>query len=247
MIYQGFASVYDELMAHAPYDEWVQWIDQHIQPHADILDVGCGTGEISLRLAKKGHNVTGVDVSEEMLSFAQQKAQAHHQHLQFLQQDMRELTGFEQTFQAAVICCDSLNYLKNENEVEKTFKNMFQLLEEDGILLFDVHSPYKMEKVFPGATYADQDEDISYIWQSYQGDEPYSVIHDLSIFVRSGEVYERYDETHEQRTYPLELLTKLLTSVGFDLLKVTADFSDDPPREHTERFFISAKKPKTIV
>lgn len=73
MIYQGFAGVYDELMTHAPYDEWVQWIQQYMKPNAAIIDVGCGTGEISLRLAEKGHKVTGIDLSEEMLVFAQQK------------------------------------------------------------------------------------------------------------------------------------------------------------------------------
>ncbi|WP_226566803.1 class I SAM-dependent DNA methyltransferase [Bacillus stratosphericus] len=247
MIYQGFAGVYDELMTHAPYDEWVQWIQQYIGPKAKIIDVGCGTGEISLRLAQNGHVVTGIDLSEEMLAFAQQKAQAHKLPIQFLHQDMRELTGFDQAFQASVICCDSLNYLKNENDVKKTFKNMFQLLEKDGVLLFDVHTPYKMEKVFPGSTYADQDEEISYIWQSDQGDALYSVIHDLSFFVKNGDVYQRYDETHEQRTFTFEKYALFLESVGFEKIEVTADFTNEAPQEFSERYFISAKKPKTIV
>ncbi|PAK34631.1 class I SAM-dependent DNA methyltransferase [Bacillus safensis] len=247
MIYQGFAGVYDVLMTHAPYDEWVQWIQQYMKPNAAIIDVGCGTGEISLRLAEKGHKVTGIDLSEEMLAFAQQKAQAKKQSIQFLHQDMREVTGFEQAFQAAVICCDSLNYLKNENDVKKTFKNMFQLLEADGVLLFDVHTPYKMEKVFPGSTYADQDEEISYIWQSDKGDDMYSVIHDLSFFVKDGDMYQRYDETHEQRTFPFETYAAFLESAGFEQIEVTADFTNEAPGEFAERYFISAKKPKTIV
>ncbi|MFJ5964797.1 class I SAM-dependent DNA methyltransferase [Bacillus sp. NPDC093026] len=247
MIYQGFAGVYDELMTHAPYDKWVHWIQQHVERNAKIIDVGCGTGEIALRLAKNGHTVTGVDLSEEMLACAQQKAQAHKQSIQFLHQDMRELTGFDQAFKVAVICCDSLNYLKNENDVKKTFKNMFQLLEEDGVLLFDVHTPYKMEKVFPGSTYADQDEEISYIWQSHQGDELYSVIHELSFFVKDGDVYQRYDETHEQRTFTCEAYVAYLESTGFECIEVTADFTNEAPQESAERYFISAKKPKTIV
>lgn len=74
MIYQGFAGVYDELMTHAPYDEWVQWIRQNIKPNAAIIDVGCGTGEISLRLAEKGHAVTGIDLSEEIFGFRAAKS-----------------------------------------------------------------------------------------------------------------------------------------------------------------------------
>lgn len=74
MIYQGFAGVYDELMTHAPYDEWVQWIQQNIKPNAAIIDVGCGTGEISLRLAEKAYTVTGIDLSEEMLGLRAAKS-----------------------------------------------------------------------------------------------------------------------------------------------------------------------------
>ncbi|MDM5298816.1 class I SAM-dependent methyltransferase [Bacillus pumilus] len=247
MIYQGFAGVYDELMTHAPYEEWVQWIKQFIEPNTNIIDVGCGTGEISLRLAEHGHTVTGVDLSEEMLALAQQKAQAQHQSIQFLHQDMRELEGFDEVFKAAVICCDSLNYLKNENDVKKTFKNMFQLLEAGGVLLFDVHTPYKMERVFPGSTYADQDEEISYIWQSEQGDDLYSVIHELSFFVKDGDMYQRYDETHEQRTFTFDEYASFLKSAGFECIEVTADFTNESPRESAERYFISAKKSKTIV
>ncbi|MFB8735228.1 class I SAM-dependent methyltransferase [Bacillus sp. SL00103] len=183
MIYQGFAGVYDELMTHAPYDEWVQWIQQNIKPNAAIIDVGCGTGEIALRLAEKGHAVTGIDPAKKCSPSRSKSTGEKTVHSIFTSRYERA-DGFEQVFQVAVICCDSLNYLKNENDVKKTFKNMFQLLEEDGVLLFDVHTPYKMEEVFPGSTYADQDDEISYIWQSDKGDDMYSVIHDLSFFCK---------------------------------------------------------------
>ncbi len=80
---------------------------------------------------------------------------------------MRELSGFEEQFDAVVICCDSLNYLKTKNDVLSTFKSVFQVLKEGGLLLFDVHSPYKMTELFPDSTHADQDEQISYIWKSF--------------------------------------------------------------------------------
>ncbi|MCI4059937.1 class I SAM-dependent methyltransferase, partial [Bacillus cereus] len=81
----------------------------------------CGTGEISIRLAEKGFEVTGIDLSEEMLSYAQQKASSN-QPILFLQQDMREITGFDGQFDAVAICCDSLNYLKTKNDVIETVK-----------------------------------------------------------------------------------------------------------------------------
>lgn len=155
MIYQGFASVYDELMSHAPYDQWTKWIETSLPEKGRILDLACGTGEISIRLAEKGFEVTGIDLSEEMLSYAQQKVSSN-QPILFLQQDMREITGFDGQFDAVAICCDSLNYLKTKNDVIETFKSVFRVLKPEGILLFDVHSSYKIAEVFPDSTFADQ-------------------------------------------------------------------------------------------
>ncbi|WP_077736396.1 class I SAM-dependent DNA methyltransferase [Bacillus sonorensis] len=251
MIYKGFSGIYDSLMAHAPYDQWVEWVENALSEKRKedirILDLACGTGEISVRLAEKGYDVTGVDFSEDMLSQAQQKAADRRLEIQFLQQDMRELGGFGRAFDAVVICCDSLNYLPDEKGVFATFKNVFSLLKDGGLLLFDVHSVYKMDVVFPGSTYADQDEAISVIWQSYAGEEAHSVMHDLTFFVESGGVYERFDESHEQRTFETEVYIRLLEKAGFDIQKITADFSGLEPEADTERHFYIAKKAKTIV
>lgn len=143
-----------------------------------------------------------------------------------------------------MICCDSLNYLKDEKDVLDTFKSVFSLLKDDGLLLFDVHSVYKMDDVFPGSTYADQDEEISVIWQSFPGEAVHSVVHDLTFFVENGGVYERFDETHEQRTFETEEYTRFLRASGFDVQQITADFSDRKPAPDTERHFYTAKKLK---
>ena len=246
MIYQGFASVYDELMSHAPYDQWTNWIEASLPEKGRILDLACGTGEISIRLAEKGFEVTGIDLSEEMLSFAQQKVSSS-QPILFLQQDMREITGFDGQFDAVVICCDSLNYLKTKNDVIETFNSVFRVLKSEGILLFDVHSSFKIAEVFPDSTFADQDEDISYIWQSFAGSDELSVIHDMSFFVWNGEAYDRFDETHEQRTFPVEEYEEMLKNCGFQLHRVTADSTDTEPSAQSERLFFKAQKSKTIV
>ena len=72
-------------------------------------------------------------------------------------------------------------------------------------------------------------------------------MHDLTFFVENGGVYERFDETHEQRTFETEEYTRFLRASGFDVQQITADFSDRKPAADTERHFYTAKKAKTIV
>ncbi len=57
-------------------------------------------------------------------------------------------------------------------------------------------------------------------------DEELSVIHDMSFFVWNGQSYDRYDETHEQKTFYIEEYEQMLAETGFELKKVTADFTD---------------------
>ena len=248
MIYQGFASIYDELMQDAPYEQWNDYLLTIISRHGNggnkLLDLGCGTGELSLRMAWNQFEVTGVDLSEEMLSVAQSKALENKKEILFLQQDMRSISGFQNPFDVIMICCDSLNYLSSEEDVKDTMQAAYQQLKENGLLIFDVHSLYKIHEIFAGSTFTDQNEEISFIWNSYLGDEPNSVEHDMTFFVKQGTSYQRYDEIHQQRTFSIEQYKTWLESTSFEVLEINSDF--DPtssPHSLTERVFFVAKKP----
>src|SRR5699024_9620684 len=116
-----------------------------------ILDVGCGTGELLLRLLKEGAHVTGVDLSADMLAITRQKCESFGFKPMLLEQSMTELNlaGFD-PFCIITLFCDSLNYLETEEDVQKTFQNIYNHLDQDGVLLFDVHSIFKMEEGFIG-------------------------------------------------------------------------------------------------
>lgn len=247
MIYQGFAYIYDRLMKDAPYDQWVNFIEKTISKYHQgakrLLDVGCGTGEIAVSLAKKDLAVTGVDLSEDMLTVAQSKADKEKVNILFLQQDMRELAGFPESFDIATICCDSLNYLETEKDVLATFHAVYDQLTDQGLLVFDVHSIHKIDNVFANETFADQDDEVSFIWNSYLGDEPNSIEHDMTFFVRRDELYERYDEVHYQRTYSIEEYKTLLASASFEVLQICGDFEfNKSPASTAERIFFVCKK-----
>ncbi|MFC0270077.1 class I SAM-dependent DNA methyltransferase [Metabacillus herbersteinensis] len=247
MIYQGFAYIYDELMQDAPYEQWNDYLLTIISRHGNggnkLLDLGCGTGELSLKMAGNQFVVTGIDLSGEMLSVAQNKALENKKNILFLQQDMRSMNGFQDPFDVIMICCDSLNYLKSEEDVQDTFQAAYQQLSENGLLIFDVHSLYKIHEIFSGSTFTDQNEEISFIWNSYLGDEPNSIEHDMTFFVKQGTTYQRYDEIHQQRTFSIEQYKTWLEATSLDVLEINSDFEPaSSPHSTTERVFFVAKK-----
>lgn len=247
MTYVKFAYLYDHLMSDVPYDKWVTMINKAKNEYQikgnRILDLACGTGEIAIRLAEADYAVTGIDLSEDMLSVAQSKTEERGLSIFYLEQDMSSLEGLS-TFDFIGIFCDSLNYLQTEQQVIDTFKGVYEFLEDDGLFVFDVHSLYKMNELFINQTYAVNDEDISLIWLCFEGDFPDSVEHDLSFFQldETTNQYNRYDECHFQRTYSIEQYKEWLVDCGFEILKVQADFMDEEIPQDAERIFFYCKK-----
>lgn len=249
MTYNRFAYVYDQLMIDTPYDQWVEKVVRQAEKYQvqakTILDVACGTGELSVWLAEAEFQVTGVDLSEDMLAVADAKAVERGLHVQFFQANMTEMEGFG-SFDLITIFCDSLNYLQTEAEFVQTFQRVYDLLEPNGLFIFDVHSLFKINQIFKNQTFAINDEEVSYIWQCFEGEWPNSVEHDLSFFVQDeqSKKYDRFDELHFQRTFSNSQYEQWLIEAGFELLEVTADFTEDQPQEDSERIFFTARKRK---
>jgi SAM-dependent methyltransferase len=246
MAYEKLALIYDQLMADAPYDQWVEFLENYLDrngmsPH-DILDVACGTGAVSIKLLKKGYAVTGVDLSQSMLAIAGQRVQENGFSMPLYEQDMRTLE-LGQTFDVITIFCDSINYLSDFNDVEKTFAASARHLKPGGLLAFDVHSTEKIDIGFVNQSFSYQDNDLAYIWDSFPGEAPHSVEHEITFFkeLKTG-LYERFDELHFQRTYPVSDLVKALERAGYSSIKVYQDFSFEEPQEEAERLFFFAVK-----
>lgn len=240
MKYGKFASVYDELMADIPYESYVEWVGSHIRS-GKLLDLACGTGTLSQLFSEVGFKVTASDLSEDMLVMANQRFQEAGQDIPVLQLSMDNLEGLE-GFDAVTIAIDSLNYLETDLQVQETFRQVYAALHEGGHFFFDVHSLFKMDVVYVGSPFVMDGEDVAYIWHTEPGDHPHSVIHDITFFMRQGELFERFEETHEQRTYPVETYVQWLQDAGFTLQSVTADFTAEEPHAESERIFFHAVK-----
>lgn len=242
--YAKFATVYDELMTDVPYDTYVALIESAVGDVSGqkILDIGCGTGILAAKLAKKGGEVTAVDLSRHMLAVATERAASLQLPIQFVQQSMQQLEGFSK-MDLAVIPIDSLNYVIDEEEVAETFRRIYQALRPGGILLFDVHSTFKTDVIFMESPFVYDDGRIAYLWQTEEGDLPHSVYSELSFFVKTKDsLYERFDEVHMQRTFSIHTYVELLEMVGFTIERIFADWEDEAPEEESERIFFQVRK-----
>ncbi|WP_442595066.1 class I SAM-dependent DNA methyltransferase [Neobacillus sp. D3-1R] len=246
--YGKFAYLYDQLMQDIPYEKWLEITARYKQKYqvrgSRLLDIACGTGELSCRFAMEDYDVTGIDLSEDMLAVAKEKSDAEGLKIPYFQQNMAELEGLGQ-FDLITIFCDSLNYLSNEQEVIKTFEGVASHLEDNGLFLFDVHSEYKMEEIFKNQTFTYIEDDICYIWNCFEGEYPFSVEHELTFFVKDNQLkerYERVEEFHFQRTYSINQYKKWLEQTGFEALHILGDLEDKAVTGHTERILFIAKK-----
>jgi SAM-dependent methyltransferase len=242
--YTEFAAVYDELMTDIPYDAYVELIDVAAggMNGKRVLDIGCGTGILSVKLAKQGAEVTGVDLSAEMLAVATTRAQALSLPVEFIEQPMQQLSGFT-GYDVAVIAIDSLNYLQEREEVLSTFRQIHSALAVGGKLLFDVHSTFKTDVIFMEGPFTFDNDRIAYIWETEEGENPHSVYSELAFFVKGEkDLYRRFDEVHTQRTFPVSDYVDMLVDVGFSIERVFADWEDEPPHEESERIFFQVRK-----
>ena len=166
MSYDIFAHYYDEIMDQSVYDSWLLYVEKYTAGKSglDIMELACGTGKIAVDLAKKGHQVTGVDLSDEMLSLAYNRMQEEGVTLSLAVGDMRSLEPMGD-FDVVTCFSDSLCYMSDEAEVSEVFQSVSRNLGPGGVFLFDVHSMHQVNDVFPGYQYIYQDE-TGVLWES---------------------------------------------------------------------------------
>lgn len=247
-MYQTFAYYYDLLMDKTLYPQWLQFTRRHLGlPLEDkkVLDLACGTGDLAVLFAQEKADTYGIDLSEEMLTLAEERALQDDVAVMWLQGDMTKLTDVGVGDFDLITCFDdSLCYLTDLTAVERCFSEVYASLKPGGTFLFDVHSLYQMNEVFPGYMYNEHDEDWAFMWSSYSDDQPNSVLHDLTFFVWRDELeaYEALHEEHHERTYPYLQYQQLLEKVGFSEVAVYGGFNDENLQEETPRWLFQAKR-----
>lgn len=240
--YDTFPLVYDDLMDKSLYEKWVNFVVRHSTHNTSLLDLGCGTGEFALRLAER-YDVSGLDLAANMLVLAQEKFTRANIEIPLFEANMLDF-DLGKAFETITCLSDSLNYMPDEESVLNVFERVLAHLSDTGTFIFDVHSTHKVDVLFDNYVFADNDDDVSFIWRSFKGEHDHSVEHDLSFFLYDEEMdmYTRRDELHCERTYPIATYERLLAAAGFKSVKVCADFTDNAPTATSERLFFVCRK-----
>ncbi len=254
--YTGFAKVYETFMDNVPYDEWAEYLkgllsEYGVEKGALVTELGCGTGEMTRRLARAGYDMIGIDLSEEMLDIARYEHEEESKDILYLCQDMR---GFELygTVAAVVSVCDSMNYITSEEELLKVFRLVNNYLDADGIFIFDMNTIYKYETQLADRVIAENREECSLIWENYYDKETRLNEYDITIYTKAEfeeeeeeelpPLFERIEETHLQKAYQTDTVIALLEEAGMEFVAVYGAGTRKLPGPDCERIYFIARE-----
>lgn len=245
--YTSFAAVYDTFMDNIPYEEWTKYVidllkEYHVRDGL-VLDLGCGTGNMTELLATFGYDMIGIDNAEDMLEVAMEKRTASGHDILYLLQDMRtfELYG---TVKAIVSICDSINYITEEDELLNVFRLVNNYLDPKGIFIFDFNTVYKYREILGNQTIAEDREDCSFIWNNYYYEDEQINEYELNLFIKeqNSNLYRKYQETHYQKAYDLDTIKRLMAQSGLEYITSYDAFTKNAPTMISERIYVIARE-----
>ena len=236
--YSDFARVYDTLMRRdVDYEKWADYIenlfDMYDANPSLVCDLACGTGNITIPMAKRGYDMTGVDISEDMLNIARAKSDGLD--ILFLNQNMTKLDLYG-TMGAFLCMIDGINYILPPKSLLYLFTRIKTcFIDRGGLFLFDISTEHKLKKIIGSKTFVHCGKNIFYTWQNrYLPDKRLCDMF-LTFFIKQGDTYSRFEERHLQKAHSPKELVSLLHKSGFETVDMYDELTFSPPREESER------------
>lgn len=240
------ADYYDRLMRDVPYSSWVDYVQSILERLGSrpktVLDVACGTGNVTEELYDRGYEIVGVDVAGEMIEVAKRKALDSGRRIEYHVQDISDLDLGRQ-FDLVVSLFDSLNYVTDPGSLARGISRVFTHLSPSGLFIFDVNTEYALANHYFDQSSLEWGRDPRYVWTSYYDSTTRICRIDMVFEVQESGGKRQFTEVHHQRAYSLEELSAMLETAGFDVEQVYHAYSFRKPTAHSDRVFFVARRP----
>lgn len=245
MSYDDFSRFYDLLTDNVEYKKRADYFCRLLSmcgvKEGILLDLGCGTGSMSVEMAERGFDVIGVDSSTGMLNVAQQKMFESGKHILLLNQNMQEIDLYG-TVDCAICVLDGINHLDSAENVKKTFDKVSLFMNTGGAFAFDVNTVHKHKNVLADNVFVYEPDGLFCVWQNNYNETDNSVEISLDFFEEEDGVYYRSGESFTERAYELGDIKKWLEDSGFEVLGVYDDLTTDEVKSDSEKAVFLARK-----
>ncbi len=237
--YANLAKWFEYLNDDCGYENWSQYFIEKLKGYSvrEGLDIGCGGGWFTRAFQRAGFAMTGLDISPEMLNFAQEKSLKEGLRGEYLLGDIVKFRT-PKKFDFATAINDCVNYIP-KNKLVAAFKNVKGTLKKGGIFLFDISSERKFREKIANTVSVDDREEVTYLsFNRLEGEE---VTMEVTLFTKTSDgSYQRLDELHRQYIYTEEEIVGGLTACGFTMLTVEGHLGEE--KTNSDRILFIAKK-----
>lgn len=244
-IYRNFAYIYDELMHDVDYKQWIDYIEKIFEANKKkpsiIVDLACGTGNLTIEMAKKGYDMVGIDISPDMLSCAKQKTMNEGVDVLYLNQDITEFELYG-SVDVALCLMDSINYITHKSKLKRLFKLVEYYLNPGGLFIFDINSQYKLQNVLGENVFFEIGDDVSYIWQNFYDKRKKMCEFDLTFFIKENSYYKKYEEVHIEKAYDVFEIKEIIEESNLRLVRICDNLTFRKPNKKSERIFFICSK-----
>ncbi len=239
--YGDFAEVYDLLTFNVPYDELADYYAEILKRFVSgtrVLDIGCGTGSLTVRLSERGFDMIGADASTEMLTIAAGKSSD----VLWICRDMENI-DVGGTVDAVISTLDSINHLETPDLILQCFRRAADCLESGGLFAFDVNTVFKHREILGDNTFVYDVDGVYCVWQNTYDERDNGVDIDLDLFFENEDgSYSRGGENFREIALSAEEYCRLLEKAGFEVANVWEYQTFDKPSDNSEKYTIAAKK-----
>lgn len=243
--YGALACSYDSLTLDIPYEEMLSYMEALLHRHETrpetVLDLACGTGSMSLLLAKRGYRVLAADASEDMLAMAWEKASELEENPPYFICQRMEQLRLPYAVDWVCCCLDSLNYVTDPAHAREALRRVHDCLTPGGALIFDINSPEKLMGL-DGQVFLDENDDTYCVWRAEFDREENICYYGMDLFQRRKKLWQRSFEEHREYAYTVPQLTDFLRQAGFSTIEVYGDRSFQPPADGEQRIYFYAQK-----